>query len=573
VPTGRITTGDRFILDFDERVPLDFNIGILALEGDLVFRGRAGLEAYVDLSTAGTFDATAELNVDLDYTRAVYTRDGNNFQLTFDFSNYTYGRSSLNHLGFGLDESGEATSTVGIDFIIDIEGGLRDFSFWAGLPSVDLGLLGETPRITLFDEDVGDFDFPSIDARVPLFALGAGDKLYEYENKSGSVGATIKLPAGAKIDAIANGLSKVEGEEVSPVTFLEAEADLDKLFTQGLKALGVVTGGATAAVAKKLEKTIFFEKFYDASDYVPFLPEGKLYAGLKALDLQFDAGASVKERASLDLANGGSEADVSVALVFDPTPENLNDQHLNTTTNTKLGEVHSFSLDAATFGAIDEGIGNAQVTAIYDLKADYELGMGLDVRGAFTVTALKAEFNGTLFHDDAQYELTAYEDTFPEGGIGFDFIIPDVHSYEVSAFNSVTEVYDVAYSDFAPSGYNANAAGADDALLAFIETVENSALISLTELLGGATGTAVDASGPVQLSERRLDAVDAAIAVSGANAGNVINPFFYTGGCLGQSRCQHQLGSLPRGSVCPPGLADGGCVAHPLGQCGCRGRG
>ncbi|WP_299030423.1 DUF4214 domain-containing protein [uncultured Sulfitobacter sp.] len=520
VPVDRLSTEDRFIQDISVNRDIGFDIGILRLDGDLVFEGRVGLEAYVNLATAGTFDAAAELMVDLDYTRAVYTGDGGPISLTFDFSDYSYGRTSINHLGFGLGEDGEATPTVGVDLILELDAGLRDFSFWAGLPAIDLDFLGETPEITIYEADVGDFDFPKIDERIPLFDLGAGDTLFEYESKNGVFSATLNIPAGAKIDEIANGLSKVEGEGVSPVKFIEAEIDIDKLFTEGLKSLRV-----TSVIGKRLEQTIFREETYDINDYLSFIPEGELSLGITALDLGAVLDVSVKERASLDLTNNGADADVAVSLVFDPTPLDTSDNHLNTSTTTKLGQVHTFDLNTASAGAISTGIGSAQVTARYSLKAEYELGMGLDVRGALTVTALKAEFSGTLFDDEAKFEISALDARFPEDGVGFDFIIPGISEYTVSDFNTVTEVYDVAYSDFAPSGYDPDAPDADDELLRLINDVKNSSLFSLTELLGGETGDFVDAT-----NRGSFDAVQAASEASPTGAASVVNTFYFRGG-------------------------------------------
>ncbi len=438
-------TGDTMIYTLPPvRWDIGFDLLGNGIEGEFFFDARFGLFAYADLGTGGHFDAYYDIEVKVGMPSAIIAGD----DMIFDFSDYRVVDSGITTVGAGTSgTSASGTIGAGLDLIIELQAGIRDFSYftWFG---------GDGPFT---------FNFFDVDQQIELIGVTLDDPEFSFELFKGLT-LTAQLPTGASItdSTSTNGGGKVAGSGISDREFLTLDADLDELLVRLTKEIPKV-----GAVTKVLGETLFAEHRLDLNKIISQIPKGKVGLDFTLLDVSASAGLAITEEVSLDINRPGTQIpDVMVRLTSDNgTPGNTGDDFSET---TQLGQ--SVALASPT-----TGVGDANITAEYFInRASFFHGVGLGLNVSVTVDILYGKLSGDWVPSFLEFGFgPLFTKTFPEGGFTANLGNVYTDTFEVAgdAFNTEERDYSVFYVEqaLAPTGWNPTLPGAEERIYAYFQ--------------------------------------------------------------------------------------------------------
>ncbi|RKF16829.1 hypothetical protein D6850_04630 [Roseovarius spongiae] len=467
-----VDSGDALLWNPDELTKA-FSVSALgfSVDAELYLAARFGLIAWANLGTAGSWDASFGVSVNVDKPNAIAI-DGTSTMMLFDFSDWEVTQSSISSEGFG---TGDGNLGAGLDLVIEFEAGVRDIEFghWFGT------------------DDLGGFTVIDIEQRLTLIGVNLESPEFELGLTDG-VTFTARLPQGADTegqgeDGDGDGRldSVVRGDGVSDTRFLELNADLDKLMTN---LLGKIPFPPVKAAAKFLEEVVFAEHTFDISDYTGgVIPKGKFQFSFTMLDVQAGAGLVITEDTALDFSRAGASdiPDIDIKLTSDNgTPNDASD---DVVAFTRLGD--SALIAAPLMGvptSLEDGVGTANITAEYSVnRARFEHGMGLGINASITITALAGKLEGAWVPPSMRISFgPLLELEIPEGGVTIELgnFFEDDFDVDGSIFNTETDVMDVFYvhQSITPSGWNPESSTAEEQIYGFFQKVYQQAEANAT---------------------------------------------------------------------------------------------
>lgn len=445
----RISTNDLLIYNPGEvtpEAPFSFDIYVAGVSGLPYMNFRTGLEFWAELADSGHFDAQYEIDVAVQYTPGIDVTktqtQSDPASVTFDLSTYTIRSAEISSQGFS------GSPGAGLDFIIDVEVGLRNVEWYA------FGASGS----------VDDFKIIDIDETIPIIEIRPDTEI-SGEIYTG-IELTARLPTGANTQAISYGTTSVTASGFSDTKFIELNVDLDELFVE--------LAGKIPKIGKVIEKVgevLFFDESFDLADYVPYVPRGKFELSATVLDIDANAGTVLTEDVGLDIGGGDTTPDVRVFLRSDAgTPGDFTD---DVVVETVLGQTADIDMPRSNqLGA--DGTSLVTVTGYFDLTdVEYSHNVGIGIDAALTIVALRAEFGGAWVPDSLAAQFGPLLNlTFPEGGFQaelFDFYSdrfdlvtgsydntptdgsnPSTWGYNQGAFNRVTDTYEIFVTNESP---------------------------------------------------------------------------------------------------------------------------
>lgn len=447
-----INTGDLLIYDPDE-FTYDIDVGgsFLGFKGQLYLDTKFGLYAYAEIGEAGRFGGGIDITLNTRHDAVV---SGNGENIVFDFDDYEITNAQIDSQGFSVGPK------AGLDLVVGFEFGFRN---------IEYALFG-------FQDEADEFKIIDIpEKHIELFSVGPGQLELPFDLGYG-LELTLRVPSGANTEGSTTGSAIATSEGVSDSPFIELSADLDEMLIQLLKKIPFPP---LALVTSVLENTVFATFEFDLNDYIPGIGEGIFGVEATVLDIGATIGAAVSEELSLDFSNGdGLTPDVNITLRSDNgTPGDENDDF--NVENIKLGDT-DVQVDAPDF----DGFGPVSVQAMFDLnRARFSHSIGIDLVGGFTIDLLQAATTGYIGEKLGISIGPLVHVEFPEGGFRVE-LLNDLYtnSFDVAdgAFNTVTDTYEIFYSNTLPVGIDLDKPGVVQELIAYNEQRQINIAAALT---------------------------------------------------------------------------------------------
>ncbi len=460
----RISTEDLLVYDPDELTyDFDFDILVAGAKGQAYLDFKIGLEAYAELGSGGHFDASYNIDVNVNFQSAFDVTLPGQSEVVFDVSDYAVRQATLSSEGFKQGRG------AGLDVVIEATAGLRDIEYYA------FGLVeGEVENINLF----------TLEGPIPLINISPTTEL--SVDLIQGVELIGRLPTGADTSGTSFGSAYVSSSGFSDTKFIELAADLDELLIYlASKIPGI------GAVVKGVGEFVFAEHVFDVNEYVPFIPEGKIQLAAVMVDIDASAGAVLTEDLSLRIDSDDADFRPDIDVVFrsdNGTPLDFTDDKVVTGV---LGD-DDLSLALPTVPEVTAlgGIGSVGVQGFYDVaSATFKHSVGIGIDASITIEALKASIQGAWIPPGLSASfgpLLSLE--FPEGGFQaklFDFYTdefdletgeftsvsagtnPNSWGYQSGVFNQVTDTYEIFVTNQSPDGWDPDATNAVHSLYAY----------------------------------------------------------------------------------------------------------
>ncbi|MDB5506395.1 MAG: Cyclolysin [Devosia sp.] len=425
-----VDTGDSLIYD-SGKITQDINInaGIFGITGTGFVQFRVGLYAYAHLGSTGGFDATVNMEVDVEHDGGAEIGQ----KVNFDFSTWRVVSTDLTSFPF------DGSPRAGLDLIAEFKAGIEDGNVWYPFGDTDF----ETTLVNL-------------EMSFPIIKFDSRDLKLEISLFKDAVTITGMLPTGAATEGSGGENDLTVSSSGSGEDFLTVEADLDALLTQLLEKIPGV-----GSVIKAISEIVFGEHEFDINNYLSFVPANKFVLAATMLDVSAYAGIHVTEQLELDITGtdeNETQPDIKIRLVSDNgTANDISDDRVYL---TNLGQ--DIDVDAPIQmpgGPTVAESGTMTVTATYSLEnttMDHDVGIGLNA--SLTITALFAELRGEWVPPSLAFTLgPLLEKTFPTGGFSADLFTvynPDPFKLAAGAFNTVTDDYEVFFTYDAPANWD-----------------------------------------------------------------------------------------------------------------------
>ncbi|PWJ10685.1 hypothetical protein [Jannaschia seohaensis] len=446
-------SGDDFVLRIDEQFSIvDEDLGPLgALSVDGKIELTLGLVFEASLGSLPTFNTSADIRVNAAYDKVLIGSDpddavrrGDDIFAKFDFSDFevlgltsrSTGLGTADTLNAGSDDEQVIPRGVKLDLIAGATLGLRDIYYRFPLAP--------------FGEEIDDFDLFNVpEQATTLFKIDENNQRVNFR-LGDFFELDLRLPTGANTKGESQGSTLVSNKGFSDVTFAELVGDLDLMLT---RLLGNIPG--VGAVAKALEKSLFFKDELDLADFVPFLDDNLLTFELSFVDVNGKAGLKVTEEVTVDYGETNGIEGVTLGLNSDDFQEEFNaflglgsdfdpgagqTPQVTVTLVSDSGTPDDLADDRVVQGSLGDDeilvplpdlLGEESrdfvriigVDAFFDIDealVTHSVGLG----GSFQVdvTVLKLAVRGDLGETLGISFGPAVEETIPEGGVNFSLL-------------------------------------------------------------------------------------------------------------------------------------------------------